>query len=348
MFRKLSRQVYAGVASKRMLRYYQKALKELEKSSVKHEAVGEVEEPHYEQVVNGRTSVNNRKRKKSDQPETGTHLTKRDRELSLKKKEKSMKSKEDWKVIEAANRHDNVNANEVRKTKKKKKKKKKKEKIKRLEFDAGNSNGRERFTRQFIESGIDPPIVSDNKEKKRKRECLTELPERTIKKGKKSAKTSKSQKRRDRETCDEIQESNFSSNGRTENLHTSNSVESSNLIQTTSTFTSSFETSPGNSPQSSTHVYKKSSHSGKESAKENQKRKTRKEKTKDQKSAKPSSTDNILNSNDNGTEVVRERAEPTLKMDEAKLREAVKISNRIHETWTLSKEKLQALAEEGK
>ena len=328
-----------------MFRYYQKALNELEKSSVRHEVVGEVEELHYEQVVKGQTSVNNRKRKKSDQPENSD--TKGDSEI--KKKGKMKKSKEDGTAIEAVTRHDNVNANEVRKREKKKKKKKKKKKIKRLEsdFDAGNSDGRERFSTQFNESRIDPPIMSNNKEKKRKRECLTDLPG-IVKKGKHSPKTSKFQKRRDREACDKMQESNFSCNGRIENLHTSNSVKSSNLTATTNTFKTSFEASPGSTPQSSTHVSKKSLQSGKESAKENQKLKTRKKRTKDQKSTKPTSTDNILNDNDNGTEVVKERAEPTLKIDEAKLKEAVKISNRIHETWTLSKERLQALAEEGK
>jgi len=158
-------------------------------------------------------------------------------------------------------------------------------------------------------------------------------------------KKSKSQNRKDRETRDELQESIFSCDGGIENLHASNSLESINLIPTTNTF--SFETSPRGSPQSSTHVSKKSSQSGKESAKESQKLKMRKKRTKDLKSTKLASTDNILNSNDNGTVVVRERAEPTLKMDETKLREAVKISNKIHETWTLSKERLQALAEEG-
>ena len=270
------------------------------------------------------------------------------RDSEIKKKEKMKKSKEDGTAIEAVTRHENVNANEVRKRENKKKKKKKK--IKRLEsdFNAGNSDGRERFLTQFNESRIDPAIMSNNKEKKRKRECLTELPEGIVKKGKHSPKTSKFQKRRDREARDRVQESNFSCNGRIENLHTSNSVKSSNLTATTNTFTSIFETSPGSTPQSSTHVSKKPLQSGKESAKENQKLKTRKKKTKDQKSTKPTSTDNIVNDNDNGTEVVKERAKPTLKMDEAKLKKAVKISNRIHETWTLSKERLQALAEEGK
>ena len=331
-----------------MLRYYQKALKELKKSNDKQEAVGEVEELHHEQVVNGQTSVNNRKRKKSDQQKScDTHVAKRDSELKKKKKRK--KSKEDWTVIEAVTRHDSVDANEVRKRVKEKKKKKRKKKRLESHFHAGNSNERESFSTLFIESRIDPPIMSNNKEKtkKRKRECLTEFSGGTVNKSKHSAKTSKPQKRRDRELRDEMRESNFSCNGRTENLQALNSLESSNLIPTTNTSTFSFETSPRSSPQSSMHVSKKSSQSGKELAKENQKLKTRKKRTKDLKSTKASSTDNILNSNSNGTVVVRERAEPTLNMDKAKLREAVKISNKIHETWTISKERLEALAKEG-
>lgn len=340
-----------------MLRYYQKALKELEKSSDKHEAMGkkhqamdEVEGLHYEQVVNGQTSVNKGKRKKSDLEESyDTHVTKRDSELKKKKKRK--KSREDWRAIEAETRHDNVDANEVRKREKKKKKKKRLE----SEFNAGNSNGLESLSPQFNEARTDPPVMSNNKEKKRKRkrECLTEFSEGTVKKFKHSAKTSKSQKHRDRETPDKMRDSNFSFNGRID-LHASISVESSNLIPTTNTCTcaSSFEIpiSPRSSPQASTHVYKKSLQSGKDSAKEDQKLTTRKKRPKDLTSTKALhvSADDTLNSNDNGTEVVRERAEPTLTMDKAKLREAVKISNKIHETWTLSKQRLQALAEEGK
>ena len=194
----------------------------------------------------------------------------------------------------------------------------------------------------------------EEKNRKRKRECLTEFSEGTVNISKHSAKTSKSQKHRDRETTDKIQDSNFSCNGRTENLHASISVESNNLIPATNTCTcaSSFEihvnVSPESSSQSSVHVYKKSLQSGKDSAKENPKLKARKKKIKDLRSTKASSADNILNSNDNGTEFVKERAEPTLTMDESKLREAVKICNKIHETWTLSKQRLQELAKEGK
>lgn len=281
-----------------MFRYYQKALKDLEKSNDKHEAVGEIEGLHHEQVVSGQTSVNNRKRKKSDQRESShTHETKRDSELKKKKKRK--KSIEDWTDIEAVTRHDNVNLNEVRKKEKKKKKKKKKRRLE-IDFEAGNSNDRESFTTRFNKPTIDPPIVSNNKESKKKRkwECLTEFSEETVKKGKQNLhQTSKSQKRRDRET--------------------------------------------------STHVSKKSSQSGKKSTKQDQKLKMRKKRTKDLKSSVDVSKDNFLNGNNNATEVMKERVEPTLKMDEAKLREAVKISNKIHETWTLSKERLQALAEEG-
>ena len=337
-----------------MLRYYQKALKELEKSSDKHEAMGkkhqamnEVEEPHNEQIVNGQTSVNKRKRKQSDLEESyDTHVTKRDGELKKKKERKKLR--EDWTAIEAETRHDNVDANEVRKREKKKKKK-------RLEsdFNAGKSNGLENFSPQFNESRTDPPVMSNNKEKKRKRECLAEFSEGTVKKFKHSAKTSKSQKHRDRETADKMRDSNFSFNGKID-LHAPISVESSNLIPTTNTCTcaSSSEkpVSPRSSPQSSTHVYNKSLQSGKDSAKENQKLTTKKKRPKDRKSTKALhvSADDTLNSNDNGAEVVRERAEPTLTMDKAKLREAVKISNKVHETWTLSKQRLQALAEEGK
>lgn len=329
-----------------MFRYYQKALKDLEKSNDKHEAVGGIEGLHHEKFVNGQTSVNNRKRKKSDQRESShTHETKRDSELKKKKKRK--KSIEDWTDIEAVTRHDNVNLNEVRKKEKKKKKKKKKRRLE-IDFEAGNSNDRESFTTRFNKPTIDPPIVSNNKESKKKRkwECLTEFSEETVKKGKQNLhQTSKSQKRRDRETCDETRGRNFSCNGRIENVHTSNSVESSTLTRTTNTC--SFEISPRSSPQSSTHVSKKSSQSGKKSTKQDQKLKMRKKRTKDLKSSVDVSKDNFLNGNNNGTEVMKERVEPTLKMDEAKLREAVKISNKIHETWTLSKERLQALAEEG-
>lgn len=341
-----------------MLRYYQKALKELEKSSDKHEAMGEkhgamgeVEKPHREEVVNGQTSVNNRKRKRSDQHESSdTHVTKKDSESKKKKKRKT--SKEDWTVTEAETRHDNVDTNEVRKREKKKKTKKRL----KSDFNAGNSSGRESFSPQLNESRTDPPVMSNIKEKnrKRERECLTEFSEGTVKIRKHSAKTSKSQKHRDRETPDKIQDSNFSCNGRTENLHASISVESNNLIPATNTCTcaSSFEihvnVSPKSSSQSSVHVYKKSLQSGKDSAKENPKLKARKKKVKDMRSTKASSADNILNSNDNGTEFVKERAEPTLTMDESKLREAVKICNKIHETWTLSKQRLQELAKEGK
>ena len=337
-----------------MLRYYQKALKELEKSSDKHEAMGEkhgamgeVEEPHYEQVGNGQSSgkyYNNRKRKRSDQHESSdTHVTKTDSELKKRKK-----SKEDWTVIEEETSHDNADANEVRKREKKKEK--------RLEsyFDAGNSNARESFSPQFNESRTDTSVMSNKKEKKRKRKCLIEFSEGIVKKGKHSAKTSESQEHRDRETTDMIRDSNFSCNGRTENLPASVSVESSNLIPTTNTCTcsctSSFEipASPRSSSQSSSYVYKKSLQSGKDSAKENQKLKVRKKRSEDLKSTRASSVDdNILNSNDNGTAAKKERAEPTLTMDEAKLREAIKISNKIHETWTLSKQRIQELAKEG-
>ena len=339
-----------------MLRYYQKALKELEKSSDKHEAMGEkhqamdeIEGLHYEQVVNGQTSINKRKRKKSDLEESyDTHVTERDSEL--KKKMKRKKSREEWPAMEAETRHDNVDANEVRKIEKKKKKK-------RLEsdFNVGNSNGLEGFSPQFNESRTDPPVMSNNKEKKRKRkrECLTEFSEGTVKNFKHSAKTSKSQNHRGRETPDKMRDSNFSFNGRID-LHASISVESSNLIPTTNTCTcaSSLEIpiSRRSSPQSSTYVYKMSLQSGKDSAKEDQKLTTRKKRPKDLTSTRALhvSADDTLNSNDNGTEAVRERAEPTLTMDKAKLREAFKISNKIHETWTLSKQRLQALAEEGK
>lgn len=326
-----------------MLRYYQKALKELEKSNDKHETKSEVKEPHNEQVFNGQTLTNNRKRKKCDERESShTRVTKRGGELKKKKKRK--KSKEDLTVIKAVARHDNVDVNEVRKRDKKKEKKKKEKRLE-MDSDAGNSNDRQISSSRFSDSRIDPQIVPKEIKRKRKRDCLTELSEATFKKSKHSAKISKSQKHSDKETRDDMRESNFSCNGRIENMHTSNSMESSNFIQTTNT--SSFEISPRNSTQSSTHVSKKSSRSGKESTKESQKPKKRKKKTRDLKSTKPSSKDNLLNGNNDGTEVVRERVEPMLKMDEAKFREAVKISNKIHETYTLSKERLQALAEEG-
>ena len=324
-----------------MLRYYQKALKELEKSNDKHEAKSEVKELHNEQVVNGQTSVNNRKRKKSDEEESShTHVTKRDGEFKKKKKRK--KSKEDLTVIKAVARHDNVDTNEVRKRDKKKKKKKKEKRLE-MDSDAGNSSDRQISSSWVSESRIDPQIVPKEikRKTKRKKECLTELSEATFKKSKHSAKISKSQKHSDKETRDDMRESNFSCNGRLKNVHTSNSMESSN--------TSSFEMSPRSSTQSSTHVSKKSSRSGKELTKENRKLKKRKKRTRDLKSTKPSSEDNLLNGNNDGTEVdvIRERVEPILEMDEAKFREAVKISNKIHETYTLSKERLQALAKEG-
>ena len=319
-------------------------LKELEKSNHRQEATGEVEE-HHEQVVNGQTSVNNRKRKKSDQQESsGTHVRESDGEI--KKKKKTKKSKKDWTAVEAVTRPDNVDANDVRKREKKKKKKKKKRS--EIDSDPGKSNDRDSFSSQINESRIDPPFEPNDKKikRKRKRECLTEFSKRTvINKGKHSAKASKSHKRRDRETHDEMQES-FSRNGRIENIHTLNSVESSNSIQTTNTC--NLEISPRTSSQSSTHVSKKSSQSGKRSAKESQKLKMRKKKTKGLKSAKAASEGNILNGNNNGTEVRRERVEPIPTMDEAKLKEAVEISDKIHETWTISKGRLQALAEEGK
>lgn len=319
------------------------ALKELEKSNDKHEAKSEVKEPQNEQVVNGQTLTNNRKRKKSDEQESShTHVTKRGGELKKKKKRK--KSKEDLQVIKAVARHDNVDVNEVRKRDKKKEKKKKEKRLE-MDADAGNSNDRQISSSRFSESRIDPQIVPKEIRRKRKKDGRTELSEVMFKKGKHSAKISKSQEGSDKETHNDIEESNFSCNGRKENIHTSNFMESSNLIQTTNT--SRFEISPRSSTQSSTHVSKKSSRSGKESTKESQKLKKRKNRTRDLESTKTSSKDNRLNGNNDGTEVIRERVVPMLKMDEAKFREAVKISNEIHETYTLSKERLQALAKKG-
>lgn len=65
--------------------------------------------------------------------------------------------------------------------------------------------------------------------------------------------------------------------------------------------------------------------------------KVRKKKVKDMRLIKVSSVDNILNSNDNGIEFVKERVELILIMDELKLREVVKICNKIYEIWIFFK-----------
>lgn len=63
----------------------------------------------------------------------------------------------------------------------------------------------------------------------------------------------------------------------------------------------------------------------------------RKKKIKDLRLIKVSSVDNILNSNDNGIEFVKERVELILIMDELKFREVVKICNKIYEIWIFFK-----------
>lgn len=65
--------------------------------------------------------------------------------------------------------------------------------------------------------------------------------------------------------------------------------------------------------------------------------KVRKKKVKDMRLIKVSSVDNILNSNDNGIEFVKERVELILIMDELKFREVVKICNKIYEIWIFFK-----------
>lgn len=65
--------------------------------------------------------------------------------------------------------------------------------------------------------------------------------------------------------------------------------------------------------------------------------KVRKKKIKDLRLIKVSSVDNILNSNDNGIEFVKERVELILIMDELKFREVVKICNKIYEIWIFFK-----------
>lgn len=89
--------------------------------------------------------------------------------------------------------------------------------------------------------------------------------------------------------------------------------------------------------QLSVYVYKKLLQFGKDLVKENLKLKVRKKKIKDMRLIKVSSVDNILNSNDNGIEFVKERVELILIMDELKLREVVKICNKIYEIWIFFK-----------
>ena len=307
-----------------MLRYYKKALKELEKSTDKHQEVGELGELHQEQDL----ADNRIKLKKSDEQEK-----KRDKKLRREKKKK--KTLEDLTMID----HDRADVREVRKKKKKKKKERR-----HLKIDVGavNSGGREGFKSQYDKLRVsDSSVVSSNKEikKKRKRESLTEFSEGAVKKSKHSVKTSKSHKDRDKEKFEEMH-GIISSEQRTENVDAS--LESSTLEQRTH----SSEISP-----KTTHHSKKSSLSGKDHASKGKDRHQKKrKKEKDNVTMTTAMNGNNL-VNGNNTEVVKSRVEPTdtlnIKIDKEKQREATVISNRIHETWTLPEERLKKLAEEG-
>ena len=333
------------IACKRMFRYYQKALKELEKSTDKQQAVAELGEQHYERNVIDHASVNNQKRKKHDERDR-YHKREKKRDKKLRKTEKRNKTMEDLTTIEAVTKHDHANVSEVRKKTKKKKRR-------HLDSDAeaANSSDRERCTTQFDKSRVtESSIVSSNNEikKKRKRKSVTEFSERAVKKSKQSVQTSESRKHRVKEKCDEMHESDFSCNQRTENMHTT-SAESSTLEQKTH----NLEISAGSSPQPNSHLTKKSSLSGKQhiSTERGKQQKKRKKRTDNLMAGIAVDKDNFLNGSDNKKEVTKSRVGPTIisniKIDEAKLREATAISNKIHETWTLPEERLKALAEKG-
>ena len=308
-----------------MLRYYKKALRELEeKNNEKHQAVGELAERYGGEVENSRESSHK-------------HGNKRDKELKRKKKKRT-------KTTETAleTRHDHLADEERKKTKKVKKRKRKE-----IDVDATNSDDRESCKTKLQKPRTDPQTVSNNKEvkKKRKREYLSEFSEEDVKKIKHactcSVQTTESEKHRHEEKCGEIY---ISCNQRTENAHTS--VESSTLERSRY----SYAISPsGSSLQSSTRHSKKAS--GKVCTKEGHKKKEkRRNKLKMREDLTANKVD-LADGNDNKTDVIESVVEPsfisTINMDKAKLREATVISNIIHETKRVSKERLQALAKQG-
>lgn len=328
-----------------MFRFYQKALRELEESSDEDVAVGEIEEHLHKQVENSEHSVNNsgegedkrdKRHKMSDKQENlstetksrkKSHKHKKKREKELRKKRKRKKTSGDLTTIEAA--IDERGGNEIEKKVKEKKKRRL-----GIDVEAFNTSGSESYETHFQKSRHDPAIVSNKKEKKkkRKREGLSELPEGTVKKHKQSLQLStQSEKHGGNDKCGGR---HTTCNQRTDDRQVSLAQSMQKRSKHDNVVTQ------GNSLQSNTHLSR--DESGKVSKKLDQKKKRNKRKEDSMKNK--TVNESVLNGSSSGV-VKNSRVEPN--MDKAKLREATKISDKIHETWKVSQKQLNKLKEEG-